>query len=365
MVDIIIVTYNARAKILRCLRSIREHTRSVPYTLTIIDNHSTDGTRESLRKQRNSIDSLLLLPKNLGFSGAANKALFAGRNPWVALLDDDIEVTPQWLEKLLQCAQLNPQIGIVGGKVVWPNGLIFSAEFKFEPFGMVGKYERDQGQRDYIRECDALPGPCWLMRRDAIKKIGPFDERYFPCQYEDIDYCVRARLAGYQIIYNGRIRVVHHHLYRFGDADYLLKNRVRFFKKWKHQLSSMTLVANSDDRLLKKGAKLLSSEPFCPKIEGIGAVSRLNQFYPPSLYRAIALLDRGQRNRSRSELKHAARLVKNNTQISNRERATVNRLLSIYFHKLGLERHAKQLADNALEYLTPKTMCSPHRSWLR
>ncbi len=356
MVDIIIVTYNARAKILRCLRSIREHTRSVPYTLTIIDNHSTDGTRESLRKQRNSIDSLLLLPKNLGFSGAANKALFAGRNPWVALLDDDIEVTPQWLEKLLQCAQLNPQIGIVGGKVVWPNGLIFSAEFKFEPFGMVGKYERDQGQRDYIRECDALPGPCWLMRRDAIKKIGPFDERYFPNQYEDIDYCIRVRRAGYKIYYNGRVQIIHHHLYRFGKNRDLIKNAEFFFRKWERLLGPMTLITRPDDRILKKGAKLLSTEPFCPRTPGVAGVSRLSEYYPLSLYRAIVHLHAGQKRQAITELTHTSRWLKKNTGITKGERANINHLLCIYFRRAGMLRSAQHEARNFLKYLTPKTI---------
>jgi len=232
MIDIIVVTYNAKNKLRLCLQSIEKYTKDMPYRLTIVNNNSQDKTAEYLNKKYafNQKAKIIHAKKNMGFSGAANLALKATSNKLVALLDDDVEVTKGWLMKLHQSIKKKPSIAIIGPKVMLPNKKIFCAEMIIWNHIIlpVGMKEKDNGQRDYIRKVDALCGACWLIKRNIIKKIGFFDERFFPCQMEDVDYCVRARLAGYKIIYNGKITVIHHNLYRaLGN-----KNWLRFVKKW-------------------------------------------------------------------------------------------------------------------------------------
>jgi tetratricopeptide (TPR) repeat protein len=120
---------------------------------------------------------------------------------------------------------------MVGCKIIHPNGMINSAEFLLSPMMAMGRGEADLGQRDYTKEADALIGPCWLMKRDCVRRAGYFDLRFYPCQYEDIDFCIRARLAGCRIMYTGRVKVVHNNLYRDGSKfDY---NGAKFLRKWK------------------------------------------------------------------------------------------------------------------------------------
>ena len=70
------------------------------------------------------------------------------------------------------------------------------------------------------------------MKREVVKKIGYFDTRFFPCQHEDIDFCLRARLGKYKIIYNGKTEIIHHNLFR--DRDLFNKNWLKFIKKWRN-----------------------------------------------------------------------------------------------------------------------------------
>ena len=234
MIDIIIVTYNAEKKLRRCLKSIEKNTRDIDYCLTILDNASTDKTGVYLKKYSKTVDKKLLRiirsSKNLGFSGGANKAIKITKNKFIALIDDDAEVTKGWLSGLYSKIIGQNSVGIVGPKLLTPDGRIAGAGmFIWDRIILqIGLGEKDTGQRNYIRDVDCLAGPCWLIRREIFEKIGYFDERFFPSQYEDIDYCVRARLAGYRIIYDGTSSLTHHNLLR-GSTNI---NRKKFFKKW-------------------------------------------------------------------------------------------------------------------------------------
>ena len=232
MIDIIVVTYNAKNKLRRCLQSIEKYTKGIPYQLTVVNNNSRDETAEYLNKKYTNSQNVKIIhaKKNMGFSGAANLALKNTSNKFIALLDDDLEVTEGWLMKLYKNIKNRPSVAIVGPKVVLPNKKIFSAEMIIWNHIVipVGMKEKDNSQRNYTRQADALCGACWLMDRDIIKKVGYLDERFFPCQMEDVDYCIRVRLAGYKIIYDGKITIIHHNLYRaLGN-----KNWIRFIKKW-------------------------------------------------------------------------------------------------------------------------------------
>lgn len=240
MIDIIVVTYNAKDKLKRCLDSIEQYTRGIEYLLTVVNNNSSDGTFPFLKQyQQKKKVRIMNNNKNLGFAGGANVALRNTVNKFIAFLDDDAEVTEGWLEKLYKQIKGRPRIGIVGGKIVLPNNRIFAADYWAKPLYIVGVGEIDRGQRNYVKECDALIGTCWLMRRELVDEVGYFDERFFPSQHEDADYCLRTRLAGYKIIYDGKIKIIHHHIFR--DGKQFRKNRRKFLKKWKNVLDKFPL----------------------------------------------------------------------------------------------------------------------------
>ncbi|GEM_PF-1299449 len=356
--DIIIVTYNAKNILTRCLRSVIRHTRDLPYQLTVLDNASTDGTSDHLKRYFGRECNLLQSGNNLGFSGGANLALRRTRRPWVVLLDDDAEVTPGWLRKLHALARKHPRIGIIGGKVVFPNNRIFCAEYNLVPYGPAGWGERDRGQRDYTREVDALPGPCWLLPRKAVDRIGPFDERFFPSQYEDIDYCLRARLAGYKVFYHGKVRVVHSNVYRIGSTGTLWRNEIKFFKKWKKVLKrSPFCPLDPDDRLIAEGARLFEKETFCPTHPILDRQARCHRWLPPALYRGIAFLASGEKKSALREFRSAAGMVWKKTDDLSSEKIHLHRVLSVYFSRLGIKKEAARHAACLLDVL--RTQGSP------
>lgn len=238
MVDVLLVTHNSRALLERCLVSVFAHTPAELFSLLVIDNASGDDTPQFLSECRSRYSSqhfsTYRTDENLGFCRAANLAASKTSAERIVFLDDDCEVSSNWLEQLLSHLS-DTTIGLVSPKLMYPNGMIFSAGFYSQAMHCIGRGELDLGQHSVVRECEAMPGPCWLLRREIFERIGGFDEQFYPCQFEDIDYCIRLTNAGLTIICDGRATAIHHHCQRVGGA--LVKNRERFFAKWAEHFS--------------------------------------------------------------------------------------------------------------------------------
>lgn len=257
MFDIIIVTYNAREKLESCISSIFKHTATSSFKLTVVDNNSKDGTFESLNKQKSKMN-IIRNKTNNGFCFAVNLGITSTKNKFIALLDDDIEVTKGWLTKL-EKNLYKKNVGLVVPKIVFPDNSIFSAGFYLTKMLSLGYGEIDYGQYNTISEFDAFPGPCWLIKRSTINKIGKFDEQFFPCQYEDLDYCLRIRKSGYKIIYDGNVKVIHHHLFRSKQKQN--KNQKKFQKKWKNILNKIPFSdSNEQNILLEKAFSIIANK---------------------------------------------------------------------------------------------------------
>jgi len=352
LTDIIVVTYNAKQQLARCLGSVIRHTQGVPYQLTVVDNASSDGTSEYLKKKFARKIRLIESNRNLGFSGGANLALRKTNRPWVVLLDDDAEVTPGWLATLYDFARKNSEVGIVGAKVVSPDRRIFCAEFSLVPFGAVGHGEPDLGQRDYIKETDVLPGPCWLLPRRIIEKIGRFDERSFPRTCENLDYCMRVRLAGYKIFYYGKVKILHHNLSRHGGSWQAAINGMKFFKKWRKVRHRFPLCPlNAEDRMMVEGAKLLQKETFCPSRPMTGKWAGLSRLFSESLYRGIAYVASKHHKKAAQALRKAAAAGRSKFFDDAHEKVSFYYILSVYFARLGLIRDSKDCASRVMDLI--------------
>ena len=213
MIDIIIVSYNAVQSLERTLRSVYRHSAPGGYRITVVDNCSSDSTRRRLASFHPTV-RVIPLDANVGFSAAANIGLRECKSSIVALLDDDVEVTKGWLRKASRHFRNDSSLGILTGKLLFPNRVIFSVGFLPDAMHSIGRGEVDRGQHDVVRKVDAVAGPCWLLRRKMFANVGDFDERYFPSQFEDFDYCLKARTAGYTIKVDGSIAIIHHCLFR-------------------------------------------------------------------------------------------------------------------------------------------------------
>lgn len=348
MLDIIIVTYNAKDKLKRCLKSIEKYTKGLSYLLTVVNNNSTDGTIQFLKTYQRKNENIKVInnSNNLGFSGGANIGLKNTCHKFVVLLDDDVEVTKNWLTGLYKQIKNKPKAGIVGAKITFPNNKIWCTGLTVWPFTIVGSHQDqiDKGQRDYIRECETLAGPCWLIRRALINKVGYFDERFFPSQHEDADYCLRTRLAGYKLIYNGKVKIIHHHLFRDGGKKQNRKNWRKFLRKWKGLLHRFPLKdSHPADKYIAKAMDYLKRKAFKQAIFEFKRAESVDKRFSEPFYLGLALEGMGKYNEAIRQFKRALNLNPNNV-LAHYE-------LGLIYRKLGLNKHAKQEVKPVIKYI--------------
>lgn len=236
--DLIMVSYNNRRFLPEFFHFIKSKT-AYPFHLIAIDNNSTDGSRAYLikMKQANAIGKqmkLVLNPKNLGVAKAWNQGIDLCRGKYLVFLNPDLKLTPGWLEKMIRCAERHPKTGIVGAKILNYDGTIYHA-------GFINGVVRGRGKKDapgrYGTEVavHGIQGCCFLVKRELIPVVGKFDERFFIYAEED-DYCLRARKAGFKVMY-APVPIYH---YREGSAippqkrqELRLASKKKFHEKWR------------------------------------------------------------------------------------------------------------------------------------
>jgi GT2 family glycosyltransferase len=174
------------------------------FDVTVVDNGSTDGSAEYLRQQWPEV-RVVELPENAGFPTAINRGIEASGGRYVALLNNDVELSPDWLERLVGELEYDPEVGFVTGKimrhddreVIEQAGHDFFVCGQFEPRGLD---QRDSGQYEERGPTTVVTAAAALYRREALRRAGNFDEDYF-LYCEDGDACLRMLLCGYTGLY--------------------------------------------------------------------------------------------------------------------------------------------------------------------
>lgn len=241
MVDLVIINYNTLNYLRECLNSIAENTLS-PHKVIVVDNGSTDGSVEYLRKIKEI--TLVENETNGGYARACNQGIAAGRSEYVVILNSDIKVTPGWLKPMIDTLKSNPDIGVVGPKMVNEHRLIVGAGVtKLDAFcGPRGWMAQDrEGLFDAEEDCYSVGGACYLIRRKALARVGAFDENYF-FYFEETDLSLRMLEKGYRVVYCPKSRIIHHHegsLEKNNPEERAIRNgffeesQKRFTCKWK------------------------------------------------------------------------------------------------------------------------------------
>jgi GT2 family glycosyltransferase/Tfp pilus assembly protein PilF len=245
LTSIVILTYNQLNYTRKCLASILKNT-SEPFELIVVDNGSSDDTVEylqtALNEQKPEIKFKILQNKrNLGFAAANNQGIAAARGDYILLLNNDVVVTRGWLRRLLACAEQDTQIGLVGPQTNYIAGPQRVTDVSYDVESLEGLdsfaeafAKKNRGQH---KEQWRIVGFCMLIKRQVIEKIGGLDIRYGLGNFEDDDFCIRARLAGFK----ARIAencFVHHFggkTFKGARIDYqdsLNKNWEIFKQKW-------------------------------------------------------------------------------------------------------------------------------------
>lgn len=255
LISVVILNYNGWGLLEKCVRSVLDSDYK-NLEVIVVDNASTDGSLENIREiiQENKNVKIIANKKNLGFALGNNVGINASRGKYVVLLNNDTEVSKDWLNGIARIMESDPDVGICEGKILVDNKVTYPG-FSFNPYvGFAKMPEKDQGQYDYPHEIFSTKGVCVVLRRALIEKIGLLDSSLW-ITAEILDLCWRARLAGYKILYVPKSVI--HHKARLGSGSYPMHVKINAaFHVTKNQ--TMILIKNlSSKNLLFKSLPIV------------------------------------------------------------------------------------------------------------
>ncbi len=255
MVSIVLLCHNKARYTRACIESLLA-TRPADFELVVVNNGSTDETPQVLEELRARLEQtgarfrLIATERNLGCSTARNAAVAAAQGREIVFLDNDTLLPdPAWLVKLSAALNAAPDIAIVGPKLCYPfePHRIQCAGVAITPGGRVIFRGRGEAAHDpryaRIEEVQCLISACFIFRRSLYDEIGGLDEAFNPIQFEDFDFCYRARSRGGRCLYTPE-PVVYHWESVTSDGTPALPNRyiiikhgMLFKQRWHHMFA--------------------------------------------------------------------------------------------------------------------------------
>jgi len=200
--SIIIPVHNKVEYTRQCLEALIENTPDELYEVIIVDNGSTDGTKEFL----NCLDGDLKIitnKTNLGFARACNQGASVAQGKYLVFLNNDTVPQPNWLEEMVEVVEAHQEVGIVGSKLLYPDGTIQHAGVVCDgrnPYHIYVGFPADHPAVNKLREFPFVSAACMLIRRDLFNLVGGFDEGYIN-GYEDVDLCLKVRNLKKKVMY--------------------------------------------------------------------------------------------------------------------------------------------------------------------
>ncbi len=253
--SVILVNWNTGSELLNTLDTLCESLAKLPESRVIlVDNASTDGSAQAAAQKFPQL-KVIYNSANLGFGAANNIGFAEARGDYVLLVNPDLQMTPAALQTMLNFMEAHPQAGICGPKVLeaggtvinpWcarrdpkPRDIFFEYSFLYRLFPhhhCFARYVMGDWDHSCDRQVDALSGACMLVRSKVIKQTNGFDEQFF-MYVEDLDWCRRIRLAGWQVWFVAGAHATHtggHSTKQTSDhgSRWGLESHLRYFHKW-------------------------------------------------------------------------------------------------------------------------------------
>jgi GT2 family glycosyltransferase len=222
--SIIIVSWNTRDVLRQCLQSVYAQTGRISFETIVVDNGSTDGSVEMIKRDFNRV-KLLTNTENRGFAAANNQALLIAAGRYLLLLNSDTIVLDQAIEKSLAFANVHPDAAVTGCRILNPDGTLQSSCFMFPSLlnlfllstylsrifpksRFFGRERMSWWDRADAREVEVVTGCFMLVRREAVAEVGLMDERFF-MYCEETDWCYRFRAKGWKNWFTPSAEIVH------------------------------------------------------------------------------------------------------------------------------------------------------------
>lgn len=228
--SIIIVNWNTRDFLHACLKSLQKELEKelegMEAEVFVVDNNSSDGSAEMVRREHAWVH-LIANEQNRGFAAANNQALKPASGKKILLLNPDTEIKTGTVARLLRFLDEHPAAGVVAPQLLNSDGSIQRSCRSFPTFinmfsELIGlsrlfpqcaefrKYKMLDWDHNSAQQVDQPEGACLLIRREVFDKVGMFDEGYFML-FEEVDWCYRAKKAGWEIWFTPDVQVMHHY----------------------------------------------------------------------------------------------------------------------------------------------------------
>jgi GT2 family glycosyltransferase len=233
----VILNTNRCGDTLACLASLEKSTYE-NLTVIVLDNHSTDGSVQAIHSNFPQVQ-VIELAENQGYAGNNNVGIRAALDQqadWVFVLNEDVILAPDCLERLVATGESESGIGMVGPMVYHydePDVIQSAGGWvnRYWVAGHFGKDEKDQGQFNVARPVDWLTGCSILVRRAVVEQIGMLDERFF-IYCEEEEWCLRAREANWKLVHVPQAKLWHKGVKR----DYRPKPSFTYYSTRNHLL---------------------------------------------------------------------------------------------------------------------------------
>lgn len=265
-VTVIVVACDVREEVIGCLRSVKEHAGPVRVETILVDNASRDGTAEAVAGEFPRT-TVIRLARNHGIA-ARNFGLRAASGRMRMFLDSDARLTEGALPELVSFLDSHPEVGLVGPRLVYPDGTLQLSARRFPPRMLplirrppLGRFLGDSAsvrrhlmadeRHDETREVEYVLGACQLFTAEGQTAAGEIDPRIF-FGPDDADWCFRIRRAGLKVVYHPASTVVHDYRRASNQRPFSriafehLRAFIRFQWKWRHERA----------RLLREGREM-------------------------------------------------------------------------------------------------------------
>lgn len=221
---VIVVSTNEAKWLSACLSTVFAHAGDATLDVIVVDNDSTDGTRELVEAEFPA--ARVITSRNRGFAHGNNRGLMATTAPYILFLNPDTEVVDGTFGELVARMAERPQVGLVGVKQLTGEGAVYPTIRRFPTLGRMffeafaseklpwraswlGERELDPAAYERETRCDWTSGSFMLVRREAIESAGFLDERFF-IYSEETDFCLRIVRAGWEIRHFPSLTIIHH-----------------------------------------------------------------------------------------------------------------------------------------------------------
>ena len=267
VVSVIIPAYKSIKYTLRCIHSCLTSSDETSIEIIVADDKSPDDSGQVLVDGLKDTPGIIayINDENLGFLKSCNSAAERAKGKFIFFLNNDTAVLPGWIDELVATFERNEDAGLVGSKLIYPNGLLQEAGGLIWSEGTCANFGRLDDPRhfdyNYQRDVDYISGAAIAIPTVVWKELGGFSEELAPAYYEDTDFAMKVRESGRRVIYQPASTVVHYEGISSGTdtssgvKKYQAINEVKFKEKWAKQLASYGEHGQFDTEIVDRKSK--------------------------------------------------------------------------------------------------------------